>query len=61
MPHKSTSTNLNKYVSAIAEAMDRGQEVHAIYTDFSKAFDTVEHGILIHKLIKIGINANLIK
>lgn len=61
MPHQSTATNLNNYVSVIAEALDRGQEVHAIYTDFSKAFDTADHGILIHKLKKIRFNANLIK
>lgn len=61
MPRRSTASNLNKYVSMIAETLDRGQEVHAIYTDFSKAFDTVDHGILIHKLKKIGLNANLIK
>lgn len=52
---KSTVTNLSKYTNFIANCLDDGTEVHAIYTDFSKAFDTVDHSILIHKLSTVGI------
>ena len=30
-----------------------------IYLDFSKAFDKVNHGILMHKLRNMGITGNL--
>ena len=30
-----------------------------IYLDFAKAFDKVDHGVLLHKLKKLGINGNL--
>ena len=33
--------------------------VDMIYLDFSKAFDKVDHGILLHKLRDIGITGNL--
>ena len=36
--------------------MDQQKQVDTIYTDFSKAFDKVCHGILLDKLIKLNIN-----
>ena len=30
-----------------------------IYLDFSKAFDKVDHGVLLHKLRDMGIAGNL--
>lgn len=37
-----------------------GSEVHSIYTDFSKAFETVDHGLLISKLGSLGVDRNII-
>lgn len=38
--NKSTLTNLTHYVDYITRILDAGFEVHAIYTDFAKAFET---------------------
>lgn len=57
---KSTNTNLVEYVTHISSSLDMGYETHVIYTDFSKAFDTVDHNILLSKLKKMGIEDKLL-
>lgn len=54
-------TNLSIYTTKIAHAFERGLETHSIYTDFSKAFDTVEFNVLLPKLKSIGIDGTLLK
>ena len=39
----------------ITEALDRGECLIGVFLDFSKAFDTVDHAILLTKLRKYGI------
>ena len=51
---RSTCSNLVSLKSYIIEAMEDGSQVDAVYTDFSKAFDSVNHIILICKLSKFG-------
>lgn len=46
---KSTVTNLSVYTLFIRKCLNQGQQVDAIYTDFSKAFDKVDHGLLLFK------------
>lgn len=60
MKRKSTATNLVTYVERIAEAVDAREQVDAVYTDFSKAFDTVDHAILVNKLKIYGISEPLL-
>ena len=39
--------------------IDSSTTVDMIYLDFSKAFDKVDHGIVLHKLRDLGITGNL--
>lgn len=53
----STLTQLISFYDTIINELDKGSTVDAIYIDFAKAFDTVDHGILLNKLkqkAKIG-------
>ena len=38
--------------------LDSNSSVDMVYLDFSKAFDKVNHGILLHKLRAVGITGN---
>ena len=39
--------------------LDNNLTVDMVYLDFSKAFDKVEHGMLLHKLRAVGITGNI--
>ena len=52
---RSTLTQLLSYWDAILGELEEGKGVDVIYTDFSKAFDKVETGVLLHKLKTCGI------
>ena len=59
--NSSTEINLLTYHDILANALEGGEEVHSIYTDFSKAFDRVNHGVLIKKLEKLGVGGSLLR
>ena len=53
---RSTLTQLLGHFDAMVEALEAGaSSFDAIYLDFSKAFDKVDHGVLLHKLRKLGV------
>ena len=56
---RSTITNLAEYTHFIAKSMNSKIQVDAIYTDFSCAFDSVDHRLLLHKLKGYGICGTL--
>jgi hypothetical protein len=57
---KSTMTNLVEYTSFILKKMESGFQVDSLYYDFSKAFDRVDHQLLLFKLSKLGLQSNII-
>ncbi|BHF85091.1 hypothetical protein SprV_1002824900 [Sparganum proliferum] len=58
---RSCTTNLLRSLQSWTRALDDRHEVHIAFIDFQKAFDTVPHQRLLHKLKKIGIGGNFLK
>ena len=52
---KSTHLAIMMLVNKITEALDQGESVVGVLLDFSKAFDTVDHNILLQEMDKYGI------
>ena len=55
----STITQLLTYYDSILALMEGGDPVDAIYLDFAKAFDKVDHHILLKKVEGLGITGKL--
>lgn len=55
-PGRSTTSNLMCLTKHINGAFSNGLQVDTVYTDFSKAFDKIDHHILINKLKSLNCN-----
>lgn len=58
---RSTISNLVISNDYITSTMDKGDQVDVVFTDYSKAFDRIDHVILLKKLQSAGIHGNLFR
>ena len=58
---RSTIDTATKLVNFLATAKNEKKYSIAVYLDFSKAFDSVNHQLLLKKLSKMGIKGNLLR
>ena len=58
---RSTLSQLLEHHYEIIRIMERGENADVIYSDFSKAFQKVDHGLLLHKIRALGIKGKLLR
>lgn len=58
---RSTITNLLELTSIVNDGFIKKKQTDAVYTDFSKAFDKVNHDLLLFKLDLLGFSVMLLK
>jgi len=57
---KSEFTNLLTYHTDLINSIENGVQIDSVYTDFSKAFDKVNHYLLIILLQRFGLHSNFL-
>lgn len=57
---RSTVTNLTCFLEKAYKAIKSKRQLDVIYTDFSKAFDRLDHGVVAAKLLSHGFHKNLV-
>ena len=60
LPKLSTTTNLLAFTNYVLNQFHNGRQTDVIYTDFSKAFDRVNHKLLSIKLRNFGCHTTLL-
>lgn len=59
--NRSCVSNLLIFSSHLFESIDNGQQIDVVYTDFQKAFDKVDHKLLLNKIAFNGIRGDLLR
>ena len=59
VPGRSTQSQLLVHYKDIYEAMEEGVRMDTVFLDFSKAFDKVDHDLLLKKVVKHGIKGKI--
>ena len=57
--NRSTVLQLLTFLQKVYKGIETNNDIDVIFTDFSKAFDKVDHGILLQKLYRIGIRGQI--
>lgn len=57
----STESALTNFADEVLLNLEKGKLCGAVFLDLTKAFDTVDHGILLSKLSAIGLSGNSLK
>ena len=60
LPHRSCLTQLLGHINVVFENLLQGKDTDSIYVDYAKAFDKVDHELLLHKLKCYGITGKLL-
>ncbi len=58
---KSCTSQLLSVLHRISENLDMGKQTDILYYGIAKAFDTVDHTLLVNKLRRLGFNGNILK
>ena len=56
---RSTLSQLLSHFDKILKGLEKGDDVNVVYLDFAKAFDKVDHGVVLKKLKSLGIRGRL--
>ena len=59
--NRSCLTQLIEHLDRVLRAVSDGDEVDVIYLDYQKAFDKVDHRVLVSKLEKYGVSGKLLE
>ena len=57
---RSTLTNLLSFLNIALRAAEEGFRTDVVYLDFSKAFDSIDHALLLDKLYNLGVRSMLL-
>lgn len=60
VPRRSTTTNLASFCQHAVSAIENGSQLDVLYVDFSKAFDKVDHSLLLLKIRGLGFADSII-